>query len=106
MEYLSSDEIAMIFERWLTRRVPRIKEPTKLFCGLCTEPGYGSYLHVCDNMAQPKNIRPICEFKANNPDDHPSKKMLKESIEKNWNFLCEIKKSDYVQELKEAHENS
>ena len=106
MEYLSSEEIAMIFERWLSRRVPRITEPTKFICSLCTVPGYGSYLHVCDDMSQHENFRLICEFEANNPEDRPSRGFLKDSIERNWSFLSELKKSDYVQELKEAKENS
>ena len=106
MEYLTSDEIAMIFERWLTRRVRRIKEPAKFFCALCTEPEFGSYLHVCEDMSQHKNIRLICEFEANNPDERPSRVLFKESIEKNWNFLSEIKRSSYEQELKEAQEHS
>ena len=106
MEYLTSDEIAMIFVRWLSRRVSRIKEPTKFICSLCTEPEYGSYLHVCEDMSQHEKYKLICEFEADNPDDFPSKEMIKDSIEKNWDFLSELKRSDYVNELKEAHENS
>lgn len=105
MEYLSSEEIAMIFERWLTRRVPRITEPTRFICGLVVEPEFGSYLHVCTDTTQPENIKPICQFDANNPDARPTREFLKDSIEKNWDFLSELKKSDYVQELKEAIEN-
>ena len=105
MEYLTSEEIAKIFERWLTRRVSRITEPTKFFCVLCTEPGFGSYLHVCENTAQHKNIKLICEFEADGSDTRPSREFLKESIENSWDFLCEIKRSNYEHELKEAHEN-
>ena len=105
MEYLSSEEIAMIFERWLSRRVPRITEPTKFICGLVVEPGFGSYLHVCTDTTQPVNIKPICQYDANSPDDRPAREFLKERIEKNWDFLSELKKSDYERELKEAQEN-
>jgi hypothetical protein len=106
MEYLTSDEIAMIFERWLSRRVPRITEPTKFFCALVTEPGYGSYLHICTDMSQYKNIRLICQFEVDNPNDRPSKEFLKDSIKKNRDFLSKIKKIDYESELKEAQEYS
>ena len=105
MEYLSSEEIAMIFERWLSRRVPRITEPTKFICGLVIEPGFGSYLHVCTDTTQPENIKQICLFDANSPDARPTREFLKERIEMNWDFLSELKKSDYERELKEAQEN-
>ena len=104
MEYLTQDEVVMIFQRWLARRVARIDKPTKFFCALCTEPGYGNYLHVCIDMTQHRNIRLIYEFDVDNPDDRPDTEQIKHSVEKNWNFLCEIKRSDYKQELKEAHE--
>ena len=106
MEYLSSDEIAMIFERWLSRRVPRISGPTKFICALVTEPEFGSYLHVCNDVSQHKNIKPIYEFEAQNPGDIPTRETIKANIEKNWDFLSKIKKNHYEQELKEAHENS
>jgi|WetSurMetagenome_2_1015567.scaffolds.fasta_scaffold327097_1 hypothetical protein len=106
MNYLTSDEIAMIFERWLSRRVPRITEPTKFFCTLVTEPGFGSYLHVCTDMSQHKNFRLICGFEANTPNDRPTREFLKDSIEKNRDFLPKIKQSDYESELKEAKEHS
>jgi len=106
MNYLSSEEIAMIFERWLSRRIPRITDPTKFICGLVTEPEFGSYLHVCFDTAKPENIKPICEFQANSPNDRPTREFLKENIEKNWDFLSELKKSDYERELNEAQENS
>ena len=105
MEYLTSEEIAMIFERWLSRRVPRITEPTQFICGLVIEPGFGSYLHVCTDTTQPDNIKPICQFDADSPDVRPVREFLKDNIEKSWSFLSELKKSDYKQELKEAKEN-
>ncbi len=105
MEYLSSEEISMIFERWLRRRIPRITEPTKFVCGLVTEPGFGSYLHVCTDRSLPEKIRTVCRFDAKSYDERPSRIFLKESIEKSWDFLSELKKNDYVQELKEAMEN-
>jgi hypothetical protein len=106
MEFLTQDEIAVIFERWLARRVSRIKEPTKFFCALCTEPGYGNYLHVCNDMTQHENIRLIYVFDADTPDDRPDMEEIKHCVEKEWNFLSEIKRSDYEQELKESRENS
>jgi hypothetical protein len=106
MEYLTQDEIAMIFARWLARRVPRIQEPTKFFCALCTEPGFGRYLHVCNDMSHHKNIKPICEFDANSPDDRPNLEQIKRSVEEAWNFLSEIRRNDYEPELKEAQENT
>ncbi len=105
MEYLSSGEIAMIFERWLSRRVPRITEPTKFICGLVIEPGFGCYLHVCTDKSLPGNIKTICRFDASGPNERPAREFLKDSIEKNWSFLSELKKSDYVLELKEAKGN-
>ncbi len=106
MEFLTQDEIASIFEQWLTRRVKRINEPTKFFCALCSEPGYGKYLHVCTDMAQHKNIKLIYEFDANSSNDLPDKEKIKRSVEKEWNLLSDLKRSDYEQELKEARESS
>ena len=66
MEYLTQEEVAMIFERWLKRRVLKIKESTKFICTLCTAPSYGKYLHVCNSLEQPKNSRFIYDFDAEN----------------------------------------
>ena len=106
MEYLTQEEVSMIFKRWLTRRVLKIKEPTKLICTLRKEPGYGQYLHVCNDMAQPKDSRLIYEFDADNPDDRPDVEQIRKGVEREWHFLCDIKKSDYENELKEAQENT
>lgn len=105
MEYLRQEEVAMIFRRWLTRRVLKIKEPTKFICALVEESGYGNYLHVCDNKSTPKNSRLICEFDANSIDDRPNIEQIRQSVEREWNFLSEIKRNYYEQELKEAQKN-
>jgi len=106
MEYLTQEEVAMIYERWLARRVLKIKEPTTFTCSLCKEPGYGKYLHVCNNMAQPWNCRLIYEFKADTPDDRPDVEQIRHCVEREWHFFSEIKKSDYENELKEVQENT
>jgi len=106
MEYLTQEEVAMIFERWLTRRVLKIKEPTKFLCTLCKEPGYGQYLHVCTNMTQLENSRLVCEFEADNPDNRPDIEQIRRRVEMEWHLLSEIKRSDYEKELKEIQENT
>jgi len=106
MEYLTQEEVTMIFQRWLTRRVLKIKEPTKLICTLCKKPGSGEYLDVCNNIAQPKDSMPIYEFKADNPDDRPDVEQIRHYVEREWHSLSEIKKSDYENELKEVQEKT
>ena len=106
MEYLTQEEVTMIFKRWLTRRVSRIKEPTKFLCALCSEPGFGKYLHVCTDETKTQNCILICEFDVDNSDDFPDTEQLRNCVEKQWHFLSEIKRSDYESELKEAQENT
>lgn len=106
MEYLTQEEVALIFKRWLTRRVLKIKEPTKFLCALCSEPGFGKYLHVCTDETKPENCTFICEFDVVNSNDFPDTELIRSSIEKHWHFLSEIKRNDYESELKEAQENS
>ena len=106
MEYLTQEEMTMIFKRWLTRRVSRIKEPTKFLCALCTEPRFGKYLHVCIDETKPENCILICEFDVENSNDFPDTELIRSGVEKQWHFLSEIKRSDYENELKEAQENS
>ena len=105
MQYLKQDEVALIFHRWLTRRVKKISEPTKFMCAICTEPGFGKYLHVCTDTTQPQNSIFICEFDVENPNDFPDIRQIKQAIEKQWQILSEIKRIDYENELKEAKEN-
>ena len=57
-------------------------------------------------MAQHKDRRLICEFKADNPDDRPDMKQIRHCVEGKWLFLSDIKKIDYENELKEAQENT
>ena len=106
MEYLTQEEVAMIFERWLKRRVLKIKDPTKFICTLCTESGYGKYLHVCNSLSQPKDSRFIFEFDAESSDDRPDIEKIRHCIEIEWGFLSEIKRSDYKKELEEIQENN
>lgn len=106
MKYLTQEEVAMIFKRWLTRRVLKIKEPTKFMCTLCTEPGFGKYLHVCTKETEPQNCIFICEFDVADSNDFPDTKLIRDCVEKQWRFLSEIKRSDYENELKEAQENT
>ena len=101
MEYLTQEEVAMIFERWLKRRVLKIKEPTKFICTLCKEPGYGKYLHVCNSLEQPKNSKYIFEFDAENSDDRPDIEEIRHCVEIEWDVLSEIMRSNYEKELKE-----
>lgn len=106
MEYLTQEEVAMIFNHWLNRRVLKIKEPTKFICTLCTEPGYGKYLHVSDSLSQPENSKFIYEFDAGNPDDRPDIEEIRHCVGTEWDFLSEIKRSDYKKELEEIQENN
>ena len=106
MEYLTQEEVTMIFERWLTRRVLKIKEPTKFLCALCSEPGFGKYLHVCTKETEPQNCILICEFDADKSEDFPDTEQIRNSVEKQWQILSQIKRSDYENELKEAKENT
>jgi hypothetical protein len=106
MEYLTQEDVTMIFKRWLTRRVSRIKEPTKFLCALCSEPGFGKYLHVCTDETKPENCIFICEFDVDNSDDFPETELIRSGVEKQWHLLSEIKRSDYESELKEAQENT
>ena len=106
MLYLKQDEIALIFYRWLTRRVKRINEPTKFICALCTEPGFGKYLHVCTDTAISQNCIIIREFEVEDSNHIPDIKLIKDGIEKHWQILSEIKRSDYENELNEAKGNT
>ena len=106
MEYLTQEEVATIFERWLKRRMLKIKDRTKFICTLCIVPGYGKYLHVRNNPVLPKNSRFILEFDAENSDDRPDIKEIRHCVETEWDFLSEIKRSFYEEELKEIQENN
>ena len=81
MEYLTQEEVALIFKQWLTRRIMKIKEPTKFMCKLCTEPGFGKYLHVCTSTTQPENSIFICEFNADKPDVFPDTELIRNCVE-------------------------
>jgi hypothetical protein len=106
MDFLTQEEVTMIFYRWLNRRVPRIKEPTKFICTLCTESGYGKYLHVSDSLSRPENSKFVYEFEVENPDDPPDLEQLRQCVEKEWDFLSDMKRTDYLKELKEIQENT
>ena len=75
-------------------------------CALCTEPGFGKYLHVCTDETKPENCIFICEFDVDNSDGFPDTKLIRSGIEKQWRFLSGIKRSDYENELKEAQKNT
>lgn len=106
MEYLTKEEVAMIFEYRLKRRVLKVKKPMQFICTICKSPGYGSYLHVGNSLAKPKNSRIILDFDAEHPDDCPDIEQIRNCVERDWDFLSKIERSNYEKELKQIQENN